>query len=116
MQKPKLTMTSLEAAALISSNGATDDVETANMMANGIILDPDALERAYYRRIFGFDFTIITDEEKHQVIVRDEEFNISVTCALVADTTEQAAKIAKACIKLKAKHAKYLETIEGEVV
>jgi len=104
MQKRNIGMTSLEAAALYSSNGATSDVEEANLLAEGKILDPDKLQRAFFRRALGFDFSVITDEKHGKYIIRDDERGGSVTCAIVDDYNNQAAKLAKAIIKLKKLH------------
>lgn len=113
--KRKPTMTSREAAALLLSGGATDDADLANQMEAGEILDPDALERAYYRRIFGFDLTVTIDPKKHKAIVKDEDLGLVVTTGWSDDNDEvNASKLAKACVKLKAKHENVINTPEGE--
>jgi hypothetical protein len=116
MQKPKTNMTSREAAALLLSGGATDDVETAELMDAGKILDPDKLERSYYRRIFGFDLEVIPQPDKHRYLVKDNDLNLSVTCVLTGDVSKDASKLSKACIKLKAKHDAYEAVEEAETV
>lgn len=105
-QKP--SMSSLQAAALILSEGATDDVETAEMVAEGKILDPDALQRAHFRRMLGFDFTIQPDPDNYKMLIRDDETGITVTCRIEADFNNQAARLAKGCIKLKRLHEAYV--------
>jgi hypothetical protein len=109
-------MTSLEAAALILSEGKTTDVEQAELMASGKLMDPDALERAYYRRLFGFDVTVLVDEAKHQAIVRDDELGLTVKFSWLEDDTNDgnAKRLSKACIKLMKKHEDYLNTQEAE--
>ena len=99
-------MTSTEAAALLLSGGKTTDVEEANLMESGQLLDPDALERAYYRRIFGFDFTTYMDNDKHKIICRDEDLDITVTGTLASDTDKDAQTLARLCMKLKRLHEK----------
>lgn len=109
----KPSMSSLEAGALIVSNGATDDVETANLMAEGKLLDPDMLVKAFYRRELGFDLSVVTDEK--QYIVRDDELGISVTAkkssnvdpAIAAD--EDGQTLARAVMRVKRAHDKKLK-------
>lgn len=110
MQKPRTSMTSLQAAALISSQGATDDVELAELMAEGRVLDPDLLTRAAFRRQLGFDFSIVRDDAAHKYIIRDDEIaGIHVTCPIEADFNNAAARLAKAVVKLKKLHDDALE-------
>lgn len=104
MQKPNPRMTSLQASALLLSGGATDDVETAELMDQGKILDPDRLVRAHFRRMIGFDMSVLTDEKNHRMIIRDDELGYRVTCQLEDDYDNQAARVAKACIRLKKLH------------
>lgn len=71
-QPKKKGMTSLEAAALIISQGHTDDINKAATYAQGVSLEIDGLQRAHLRRMMGFDFEIqqlpnvllITSKEK----------------------------------------------------
>ncbi len=109
MPKSKYTMSSTEAGALIVSGGATDDPEQANLMAEGKLLDPDKLERAYYRRLLGFDLSVTPDPDKHHYIVRDDELDIALTAHMSDDDDQSAANIAKACIKIKKLHDKAME-------
>ncbi len=112
MQKRNPSMSSLEAAALILSQGATTDVEQAELMAEGKILDPDALERAYYRRIFGFDMNVEIDEKRHKAYVRDMDLGLLTTCTYTDDDNANAKRLSKACIKLKAMHDAKVEYAE----
>jgi len=111
----KTGMTSREAAALISSEGATDDAETAELLADGKILDPDLLTRAHFRRQLGFDFTVLRENEEHRFIIRDDEIaGISVTCPIEKEFANQGARLAKAVLKLKKLHDKALKAQEAE--
>jgi|SRR6185437_5485127 len=59
MEQPKKKgMTSLEAAALVLSNGHTTDLNKAAVMSKGVDLNMDNLQRAHLRRMMGFDFQI----------------------------------------------------------
>lgn len=102
--KPKkLSMTSREAAALYLSGGATTDVYKANLMADGQLLDPEALERAYWRRLFGFDFEVEMRPDK--AIARDKDLGFETTCSwFEADDEGNAKRLAKACVRLKKLH------------
>lgn len=105
MQKPKLTMTSREAAALLVSGGITDDADKANLMAAGQLLDPDKLERAHYRRMLGFDVDIVIQEDKHKAFIKDRETRNQVGIVWKADNNaDNAARLAKAVMKLKRMH------------
>ena len=113
-KKPrKPTMSSLEAAALIATDGATDDVQKANMMTSGQLLDEDKLVRAFYRRELGFDLSVVSDE--HQYVVRDDELHLSVTCkksinidpAKAAD--EDGQLLARAVMRVKRAHDKKIK-------
>ena len=109
-------MTSREAGALIASGGKTTDVEQANLMAEGKLLDPEALERAYYRRALGFDFSCEIDPANHAAYARDDELNLSVKIVWTDDDERNSERLAKACMKLKSLHDKQLAIPEGEVV
>lgn len=119
-QKP--TMTSREAAALIVSEGSTDDADLANLMVEGKALDPDRLQRSYYRRAVGFDLTTYADEAAHKWIAVDEELNLRVTGAMsenpdpIKRTDEDGLTLARMVMRLKRKHDKASDTPEGEVV
>lgn len=115
-QPKKPTMTSQEAAALLLSGGKTSDVEEANLMDQGKLLDPDALERAYYRRALGFDVDIEYSQAAHKAYVRDLEFGLVVTCPYEDDINGNAQYLARAVMKLKRMHdkqAKRSETAEA---
>lgn len=111
----KPTMSSLEASALLLSGGQTDDVEQANLIAEGKLLDPDRLIKSHFRRQLGFDCTISHDDTAGKWIVRDDELHITVrTPYSQTDDEANAQHLANACIKLKAKHDKLLNTPEAE--
>jgi len=117
MQKPKHTMTSREAAALLVSGGTTTDADVANMIADGSILDPDKLTRAHFRRAIGFDFDVV--EEKHRFLVKDKATGQTLTVALTDNNDVNASKLSKAVMKLKRIHDKQQQlsdVVEGEVV
>lgn len=110
MHKPKTTMTSLEAAALILSEGKTTDVEQAELMSEGKLLDPDALTRAHFRRMLGFDFSITVDEERHKIIARDDERGYKTSATWVKDDDAgNSRRMAKAAMRLKKLHDDHLE-------
>jgi hypothetical protein len=111
--KAKTTMSSREAAALILSEGATDDVEEAELLSDGKILDRDKLIQAHFRRQLGFDFTVIREDVEHRYIIRDEELDISVTCPIEPDFNNQGARLAKATMKLKKMHEDALKVAEN---
>jgi hypothetical protein len=94
-------MTSVEAAALLLSGGATTDPDEANLMNDGQLLDPDALERAYYRRLFGFDFEVEIQPDK--AIARDNDLGLKVSCSWIEGDDDG---------KLKAKHDKAVKKTE----
>lgn len=107
MQSPKKpTMTSREAAALLLSGGKTADVEEAELINAGKLIDPDKLVQSHFRRMMGFDFSVTEDKPAHKWIVRDEDHETAVTCAIADDEDKQAALLAKACMKLKKLHDK----------
>lgn len=98
-------MTSVQAAALMLSNGKTEDRETAELLDDGKILDPDLLIRSHFRRQLGFDFSVLREDESHRYVIRDDEMpGVSVTCAIEADFDAQASRLAKSVIKLKKLH------------
>lgn len=112
MKRPNVSMTSLEAAALILSNGATTDVEQAELIDQGKAVDPDALQRAYFRRQFGFDFDVFINEDKHQIVTEDKLLGIKATATWLADDIEGNAKrMAKACLRLKKLHDTKLQEL-----
>lgn len=56
-------MSSVQAAALYLSDGATDDPHLANHIASGgSAFDMDAMQRAHLRRMMGVDFDIGINE------------------------------------------------------
>lgn len=113
------TMTSTEAAALILSEGATTDVDKANMIASGQGLDFDALARSGFAKTMGFEFSILEDSKTGHWIARDDETGITIRTPMskTASFDEDAQHLANACMRLKDKHDKYLakqQTQEGE--
>lgn len=108
--KNRPTMTSVEAAALLISEGKTTDPEQASLMQDGKLLDPDNLERAHFRRALGFDFSVLHDDKLGKWIIRDDELGIKVMTPMskTGDQNEDAQHIANACVKLKTKHDKQL--------
>jgi hypothetical protein len=112
----KPTMTSREVGALIVSEGRTTDADKANLMAQGKLLDPDALERSYYRRILGFDCTVKPDLEDNKWLVTDEDLHVTVRTPMDTDDMVNAQRLSRAIIKLKAKHQKLIAAQKGGVV
>lgn len=70
--RKKTGLTSVEAAALIQSEGRTKDPEKAAAYANGQELNMDALQRAGLRRQMGFDFEIKVHPRKVMVLAKDD--------------------------------------------
>jgi hypothetical protein len=85
-------------------------------MAQGKLLDPDALERSYYRRILGFDCTVKPDLEDNKWLVTDEDLHVTVRTPMDTDDMVNAQRLSRAIIKLKAKHQKLIAAQKGGVV
>lgn len=103
--KNKPSMSSTEVAALIASEGRTTDVDLANQYAAGQLIDPEALEKAFYRRKMGFDFNVDFYPVRHKAIATDLELGLKTTCTWIEDDDEgNARRMAKMCIKLKKMH------------
>jgi len=105
----KSDLSSTEFAALLVSEGRTTDVTMANALADGYPIDPDQLERAFYRRALGFDVDIYIDPAKGKAIIKDLELGLTTTCAYLGEETKEnmdanAKRLSKACMKLKKKH------------
>lgn len=112
-QPKKKSMTSLEAAALILSEGHTSDLNEAATYAKGVSLEMDGLQRAHLRRLMGFDFEmqqlpniiLVTSKEKPYVRTRcdilegetDDRGNI-IDDALIN-------RLVDTCMRLKVKWA-----------
>jgi len=104
------TQTSLEAAALILSQGQTKDPAKAHHIAQGgNPFDMDALQRAHLRRMMGFDFSL--NERYKKVIIMSnqsplvsEEFDFSGVW-----DEESVELLVEHCLKLKEKYEAELE-------
>lgn len=111
----KHPMTSVQAAALMLSEGRTEDKELAELMDEGKLLDPDLLIRSGIQRAVGFDFTLLREDENDRYVIRDDEMpGISVTCQLEADFNNQAARLAKAVVKLKKMHERAVKLANAQ--
>lgn len=108
----KEKLTSLQAAALILSEGRTDDVEKAELLASGNELDMEALQRAHLRRMMGFDFRMKFRPNKIHVSTTQDPY-LSTHCKLQEGDTDKYGNIVNpdviprlvaACVRLKAKY------------
>lgn len=115
--KPKAGMTSLEAAALILSNGHTTDLKKAEAM-QGTELNMDGLQRSHLRRMMGFDFelqilpnvVLATSKEKPFVRTRckvlpgeKDEYGNIISEALIDRIVDTCARLKVEWDKSKAK-------------
>lgn len=98
-QAPK---TSLEAAALILSQGQTKDVEKANhIAAGGNPFDMDRLQQAHLRRMMGFDWSL-TQNYKKVIVHSNESPFVSESFDFSGEWDEDDVKLlTEACLKLK---------------
>lgn len=103
-QQPNQKMSSLEAAALILSNGATKDIEQAQYYDQGSELQLDSLQRAHLRRLMGFDFQLVMRDKK-MVISSAEAPYVTTWCGYSGVMDEAAVdKLVNACLRLKKKY------------
>ena len=117
MQPDKNNLSSTEFAALLVSEGRTTDVTMANALADGYPIDPDQLERAFYRRAIGFDVDIRIDPDSKKAIVTDLELGLKTTCTYLdgdENIDTNAQRLSKAVMKLKKKHDEAQEVEEDE--
>lgn len=97
-------LTSIEAAALYLSNGATKDIEKAAHYDQGEDLNLDALQRAHMRRMMGFDFQLKIQKKKLVVYSTEGPF-VRTWCGYNGTMDEKAVdKLVDACLRLKTKH------------
>lgn len=109
-------MTSLEAAALILSNGTTTDIEQAAYYDEGTELNLDALQRAHLRRMMGFDFQLKIRDKKLIVYSTEGPF-VRTWCGYGVTMGEKTVeKLVDACLRLKLKYEAKLaeEAADGE--
>jgi len=95
-------MTSIEAAALILSNGETTDPEQAQLIADGKVFDLDKMKRAHLRRMMGFDFDLKFTHRKFYVRSKQPPF-VTAQASYEGDPWEPEAidKLVGACLTLK---------------
>lgn len=108
----KKGLTSLEAAALILSDGQTTDPNKAVSMSQGVDLNMDGLQRAHLRRMMGFDFemqqlpNVILVTSKEKPLVRSR-------CKVLKGETDEYGnvisddlinRLVEACLDLKLKY------------
>lgn len=113
--RPKQGMTSVEAAALILSQGKTKDPALAEALSTGQDLDMEALQRAHLRRMMGFDFRIKVQPNKIHVSSKQEPY-VTTWCRLNEGdaflahdgpklTNEKVVdRLVDACARLKVKY------------
>lgn len=70
--RPKESLSSLEAAALFLSEGKTSDPQVASIMANEKTFDMDGMQKSHLRRMMGFDFKVKIDTRKILITSKDE--------------------------------------------
>lgn len=69
-ETPKEKMSSVEAASLLISDGATKDPVLANhIQQGGKAFDMDELQRSHLRRMMGFDFDVSINEMESTIHV-----------------------------------------------
>lgn len=106
MKKKKLGVTSTEAAALLMSDGRTSDPEEAALLAQGSILDMDALQRSALRNMMGFDFRIKPAPNKYHVSSTKPPY-VTTWCKYTGIEDEAFIdRLVDACLRLKIKHDK----------
>lgn len=110
----KKGLTSIEAAALILSDGKTTDPTMAASISDGNDLDMDALQRSHLRRMMGFDFRMKVAPNKIHVSSKQEPY-VTTYCKLkegdVLETfngfgltnEDVIDRLVDACSRLKAK-------------
>lgn len=104
-------LTSVEAAALLLSEGHTTDPEEAQIIAEGKELNMDELMRAGLRRSMGFDFKIKVRARK--ILVMADDGSHLRTNAKIKDgeldsygnivSKELIQRLVDACVELKEK-------------
>lgn len=111
MNKTKLGLTSVEAAALWLSDGKTKDPEQAALIDQGQEFDMDGLTRAALRRAMGFDFKV-KQAPNYFHVYSDDDLHVSARAKILphevdvygniinADATD---RLAEACLRLKTK-------------
>lgn len=109
----KKGMTSVEAAALILSGGATKDAEEAQILASADAFDMDGLQRSHLRRMMGFDFRIKIRPDQHKILVSSKDGPKVRTHAKIKDgeidqygniiNEDLIDRLVDACARLKAK-------------
>jgi hypothetical protein len=105
-------LTSLEAAALYLSGGATTDPEKAVHYDQGQELQMDALQRAHLRRMMGFNFELKIRDKKLVVSSAQPPY-VSTWCGYPGEMDEKTVdKLVEACLRLKTKYARELRKQE----
>lgn len=108
----KKGMTSIEAAALILSEGRTKDAKQAAEMSQGVDLNMDGLQRAHLRRMMGFDFEmqqmpnviLVTSKQKPLVRVRCKVLEGEIDNYGNFISEALIDRLVEACLRLKNKY------------
>ena len=102
-------VTSTEAAALILSDGRTDNPVEAGILASGQTLELEELERAALRRMMGFDFVIKIRDPRIMVISKEGPHLIKKCVIKPGEIDEYGniisesliKRLTQACVRLK---------------
>ena len=99
--EPKKGMTSLQAAAMYLSDGATDDAQEVNQTVQAETFNMDALQRAHLSKLMGFRFSV--DVTYKKITVKSNEppyFSKSAAFSGVMDQ-EAVDTVVELCGQLK---------------
>jgi hypothetical protein len=101
--RKKIGLTSVEAAALWLSDGATTDPELAQTYDSADLFDMDKLQQAAIRRQLGFDFRVKYTHRKFYI--QSTEYPFVATQADYDGNLDEAAieSLVKGCLRLKDK-------------
>lgn len=99
--EPKKGMTSLQAAAMYLSDGATDDAEEVNKAAQAETFNMDTLQRAHLTKLMGFHFSVHVTYKKI-IVSADEPPYLSKSAAFSGVMDQEAVDtVVKLCGQLK---------------
>lgn len=120
--QPNEPLSSVDAASLLISDGATKDPSLANhIQQGGSPFNMDALQRSHLTRMMGFEFDIEINEFENYVKVWSTE-GPEVTCVSKYEGTfneETVDLLVDTCLEVKMAWDKTNspdEVVEGEVV
>lgn len=103
LPQPQKGMTSLDAAALVLSDGRTTDPEKAEAYATGHTFDMDALEKSALVRWTGFPFSMTV--YRNRILFTDDTTNLKTTCLWTEPMDMKTGKrMLRALARLKKLH------------